>query len=387
MVACSRPVARRHDAERGDTMSKYATFVGLDVHARSVSACALDPMTGEVSHARLGPGAGPIAEWVLRFERPVCAYESGPTGWHLARELRALGVPCVVGASARMQRPPADRGRKTDRRDAEFLARLLSTGNVCEAWVPDEECEAARDLSRALEDARDDLQRARQRLSKFLLRHGHVYDEATPGGRRRSAWTRAHARWLDGISFAEPDDAATYEYYRECVARCEEAKRGLEARVAESAGRPRWRPVVDALRCLKGIDTVTAHALAAEVGDFSRFGSAPALGAWAGLVPSEHSSGETVSRGGITKAGNAHVRRLLVEAAWHVPASSARPKAPVAGRPVPPEVARHAAKGNRRLRDRRLALERAGKRPVVANCATAREMAGWVWALGRMARG
>ena len=100
-------------------MSKYATFVGMDVHARSVSACALDPMTGEVSHARLGPGAGPIAEWVLRFERPVCAYESGPTGWHLARELRALGVPCVVGASARMQRPPADRGRKTDRRDAE----------------------------------------------------------------------------------------------------------------------------------------------------------------------------------------------------------------------------------------------------------------------------
>ncbi|MCH3957369.1 MAG: transposase [Olsenella sp.] len=166
----------------------------------------------------------------------------------------------MVGASAKMQRPPADRGRKTDRRDAEFLARLLSTGNVCEAWVPDEECEAARDLSRALEDARDDLQRARQRLSKFLLRHGLVYDEYTPGGRRRCAWTRAHARWLDGISFGEPDDAATYEYYRECVARCEEAKRGLEARVAESAGRPRWRPTVDALRCLKGIDTVTAHA-------------------------------------------------------------------------------------------------------------------------------
>lgn len=368
-------------------MKKYDTFVGLDVHARSISACALDPLSGEIAEVRLGPEAAPLAEWVGQFGRPLCVYESGPTGWHLARELGALGVDCVVGASSKMLRPPADRGRKTDRRDAEFLARLLASRNVTEVWVPDEECEAARDLSRALEDARDDLQRARQRLSKFLLRHGHVYDERTPAGARRGAWTQAHTRWLDGISFADPDDAAAYEHYRDCVRRCTEAKRGLERKVAASAERPRWKPAVDAIRCLKGMDVVTAHALVVEVGDFSRFRNASALEAWTGLVPSEHSSGETVSRGGITKCGNSHVRRLLIEAAWHVPQAGRGPKELAKGQVVAPEVRRHATKGNRRLKDRRLALEAAGKRPVVANCATAREMAGWVWALGRMVQG
>lgn len=323
-------------------MKKYDTFIGLDVHARSISACALDPLTGEVTEGRFGAEAGPLAEWVLAFDGPLCVYESGPTGWHLARELKALGVDCVVGASSKMMRPPADRGGKTDRRDAEFLARLLATRNVTEVWVPDEECEAARDLSRALEDARCDLQRARQRLSKFLLRHGYVYDELTPTGARRGAWT---------------------------------------------AGAPRWKPAVDAVRCLKGIDVATAHALVVEVGDFSRFRNASGMEAWTGLVPSEHSSGETVSRGGVTKTGNAHVRRLLIEAAWHVPTAGRDPKGLARGQVVSPEVRRHATKGNRRLKERRLALEGAGKKPVVANCATAREMAGWVWALGRMAEG
>lgn len=368
-------------------MKKYDTFIGLDVHARSISACALDPLTGEVTEGRFGAEAGPLAEWVLAFDGPLCVYESGPTGWHLARELKALGVDCVVGASSKMLGPPADRGRKTDRRDAEFLARLLATRNVTEVWVPDEECEAARDLSRALEDARCDLQRARQRLSKFLLRHGYVYDELTPTGARRGAWTAAHTRWLDGIRFEQADDAATYEYYRDCVRRCTEAKGDLERRVARSAGAPRWKPAVDAVRCLKGIDVATAHALVVEVGDFSRFRNASCMEAWTGLVPSEHSSGETVSRGGVTKTGNAHVRRLLIEAAWHVPTAGRDPKGLARGQVVSPEVRRHATKGNRRLKERRLALEGAGKKPVVANCATAREMAGWVWALGRMAEG
>ena len=361
-------------------MKKYGTFVGLDVHARSISACALDPLTGEITEGRFGAEAGALAEWALAFDGPPCVYESGPTGWHLARELKALGVDCVVGASSRMLRPPADRGRKTDRRDAEFLARLLATRNITEG-------EAARDLSRALEDARCDLQRARQRLSKFLLRHGYVYNELTPAGARRGAWTAAHARWLDKISFGQEDDASAYEYYRDCVRRCTEAKSDLERRVARSAGEPRWKPAVDAIRCLKGIDVVTAHALVVEVGDFSRFRNASSMEAWTGLAPSEHSSGETVSRGGITKTGNAHVRRLLIEAAWHVPTAGRDPKGLAKGQVVPAEVRRHATKGNRRLKERRPALEGAGKKPVVANCATAREMAGWVWALGRMAEG
>ena len=192
-------------------MSNYVTAIGLDVHARSISACAFDPMTGEVTRAGFGYDPASVAEWVLGFESPKAVYESGPTGFHLCRALRALGVDCAVGAVSKMHRPAADRGRKNDRRDAEWLARLLACRNVVEVWVPDERTEAARDLSRALEDARDDLQRARQRMSKFLLRHGLVFDETTPTGRRRSNWTEAHWRWARSIEFDEADDAAAYE--------------------------------------------------------------------------------------------------------------------------------------------------------------------------------
>ncbi|OUP11053.1 IS110 family transposase [Collinsella sp. An2] len=366
-------------------MSQYVTSIGLDVHARSISAFAFNPMTGECESARFGYDPVSVAEWALGFEEPKAVYESGVTGFHLCRALRALGVDCVVGAVSKMQRPAADRRRKTDRRDAEFLARLLATRNVTEVWVPDERTEAARDLSRALADARDDLRRAKQRMGKFLLRHGHVFDERTPAGRRRGNWTAAYCRWVGSISFAEADDACVLEYYRDCVRRAEEAWRDLARRVAEAAGRPEWKPVCDALRCLKGVESATAFCLAAEAGDFGRFPTAPSFASWCGLTPSERSSGETVSRGGITRAGNAHARAALVEAAWHVPMSGRAPKALASGQSVAPAVRRHATKGNRRLQDRREAMRLSGKRPCVANCATAREMACWAWALARMA--
>ena len=286
-------------------MSNYATAIGLDVHARSIKACALNPMTGEVERASFGYDPVSVAEWVLGFEEPRAVYESGVTGFHLCRALRALGVDCVVGAVSKMQRPAADRGRKTDRRDAEWLARLLATRNVVEVWVPDGRTEAARDE--------------------------------------------------------------------------------LARKVAESAGRPEWKPIVDALRCVKGIDVATAFLLACEAGDFSRFPTAPSFASWCGLTPSEHSSGESASRGGITRAGNAHVRWALVEASWHVPTSSREPKPLAPGQEASSAVRRHATKCNRRLQDRREAMEASGKRPVVANCATAREMACWVWAIARMA--
>ena len=202
-------------------MSNYVTAIGLDVHARSIKAFALNPMTGEFERASFGYDPAAVAEWALGFDSPRAVYESGVTGFHLCRALSALGLECVVGAVSKMQRPAADRGRKNDRRDAEFLARLLATRNVVEVWVPDGHTEAARDLSRALADARDDLQRAKQRMSKFLLRHGHAFDEATPTGRRRGNWTRAYWRWANSIEFEEPDDAAAYEHYRDCVRRCQ----------------------------------------------------------------------------------------------------------------------------------------------------------------------
>ena len=351
-------------------MSNYVTAIGLDVHARSISACAFDPMTGEVVRARFGYDPASVAEWALGFESPKAVYESGPTGFHLCRALRALGVDCAVGAVSKMHRPAADRGRKNDRRDAEWLARLLACRNVVEVWVP----------------AGDDLHRAKQRMSKFLLGHGLVFDETTPAGRRRSNRTEAYRRWARSIEFAEPDDAAACERYTDAADRCGEAKRELERKVVEAASRPEWAPSVDALRPVKGVDVATAFLLAAEAGDFSRFPSAPSFAAWRGLAPSERSNGETESRGRITRAGNSHVRRALVEASWHVPASTRHPKRPRPGHGVAPAVSRHAAKCNRRLQDRRGAMSQAGKRPCMASCATAREMACWVRAIAPTAR-
>lgn len=365
----------------------HVTSIGLGVHARSVSACAFDPFTGEVTQRVFGTDAGEIAEWAKGFESPKAVYESGPTGFALCNRLRELGVDCVVGAVSKMQRPAADRRRKNDRRDAASLARLLATHNVVEVWVPPAEVEAARDLSRSLDDAREDLQRARQRLSKFPLRRGCVFDEVDALGRRRGAWTVAFWRWVQGLRPAEPAAAAAFDHYVTCARCAESDKRALEGRVAEAAATERWRPAVEALSCIKGVDVATAFCLAAEAGVFSRFRSAGAYASWLGLTPSEHSSGETEARGGITKAGNSASRRALVEAAWHFQTCSPKPKGAPRGSSVPAAVKRRCDEATARLCRRHEALRAAGKRPCVANVAVARELACWVWEIGCRAEG
>lgn len=216
-------------------MLDTTTFVGLDVHARSIKAVSLDVMTGEVRCATFGYDAGAVAEWVRSVDpKAKCVYESGVTGFDLQKRLSGLGVDCVVGAVSKMIKPSADRRRKNDRNDAEFLARMLSVGNVVEVWVPDDECEAARDLTRALEDARDDLSRSKQRLSKFLLRHGLAFDERTPTGRRKGNWTRAHWSWIESIRFAEGADNDVLAYYVDAVRRAAEEKARLEGLVEAS---------------------------------------------------------------------------------------------------------------------------------------------------------
>ena len=365
----------------------HVTSIGLDVHARSVSACAFDPFTGEVVQRSFGTDAGEIAAWIKGFEEPRAVYESGPTGFALCRQLRALGVDCAVGAGSRMQKPAAERRRKNDRRDAAFLARLLATRNVVEVWVPPAGAEAARDLSRALDDAREDLQRARQRLSKFLLRRGHVFDETDALGRRRGAWRRAFWRWAEGLRPAEPAAASAFDHYATCVRCAESDKRALEKLVLAEARSERWAGVVGALSCIKGVDAVTAFCLATEAGCFSSFPTAGAYASWLGLTPSEHSSGEKEATGGITKTGNSASRRALVEAAWHYASCSPRPKAAPAGYDVPPRIRGRADDATARLSRRHAALRAAGKRPCVANVAVARELACWVWEIGRRAEG
>ena len=371
--------------ERGSLMLNTTTFVGLDVHARSIKAVALDVMTGEVRSATFGYDAAAVAEWVRSLDPSAkCVYESGVTGFDLQKKLTALGVGCVVGAVSKMIKPSADRRKKNDRNDAEFLARMLSVGNVVEVWVPDDECEAARDLSRALDDAREEVARSKQMLSKFLLRHGLVFDETNARGQRRKNWTAAHWAWIKRVEFAEKADNDVLAYYVDRVRQAVEDKARLEGLVEAESQKPRWKPRVDALRCIKGIDVATAAVLVFEAGEFSRFENARSFAAWTGLTPSEHSSGEKVARGGITKAGNKHLRRVLVEAAWHYINASPHSKDLAKGQSPDPRARRHATKGIRRLVRRREDMLTRGINKNKANVATARELACWCWAIGRM---
>ena len=266
-------------------MMNVTTFAGLDVHARSIKAVALDVVTGEVRSATFGYDACAVAEWIRSIDPGArCVYESGVTGFDLQKKLSSLGVDCVIGAVSKMIKPAADRRRKNDRNDAEFLARMLSVGNIVEVWVPDDECEAARDLVRALDDAREDLRRQKQRLSKFLLRHGLVFDEVNAAGQRKGNWTGAYWSWVKSISFGEKADNDTLAFYVDAVRQAEEDKRRLEKLVADEASGPRWKKRVDSLRCLKGIDVMTAADIVFEAGEFARFRNARSFAAWLGLL-------------------------------------------------------------------------------------------------------
>ena len=359
----------------------YRTSIGLDVHARSVAAAAFIPETGEVVQKSFPYDPWAVAEWARSMPQPAkCVYESGPTGFDLQRRLSEAGVECCVGAVSKMLRPAGDRV-KTDKRDAVFLARMLAVGNVVEVAVPAEAMEAARDLARAREDCRHDLTRARHLLSKFLLRKGVVYESG------KAAWTKAHRAWLSSLSFGDPCEELVFGEYLEGIRSLELRRERLDAAIAGRAAMPDLAPTVSALRCLRGVSTVTAFSLAAEIGDFSRFPDAPSFMSFVGLVPSESSSGEAVSRGRITRTGNAHARTLIVEAAWHHARSyspmSEAAIADAAG--VPAAVAEAAARAHRRLHGRFEHLKGRGKPANVVNAAVARELAGFVWALANLA--
>lgn len=350
------------------------TSIGLDVHARSVAGCGLDGQTGEVFQRRLSPDPAQIREWITSLPQPVSvAYEAGPTGYGLARYLAAAQIRCQVAAPSKLQRPPGDRV-KNDKRDAFQLARLVRLGDIVEVRVPTVEQESARDLVRAREAARADLMRARHRLSKFLLRHGVVYS----GGR---TWGVEHDRWLRSQRFDLAGARATYDTCYEQVLFTTDRRDRLDAQIADLAPGSEYAPIMRRLCCLRGISLLTGFGLAVEIGDWSRFTGAT-IAAYLGLVPSESSSGESRSQGSITKAGNRHARRLLVEAAWHHN-KPYRPSPPLRARwqAAGPVVAARGHLGNQRLRHRWLVLNQRNKEPAIACVAVARELAGWCWSL------
>lgn len=347
--------------------------MGLDVHARSTSASALDLTTGELINARLVPDTAAALRFITDLHAEVAvAYEAGPTGFGLARALDRAQVRCVVAAPSKIARAPGERV-KTDKRDATLLARRLAAGELTAVRVPSPAEEAARDLTRA-HDARTDLMSARHRTSKLLLRHGIVYS----GGR---AWTLEHHAWLARIRLDQPaaQDALEDAYHQ--VLLLQARKKDLAAKITRLATDGEFTDVVHALGCLRGIATVTAMSLAVEIGDWDRFTGA-SIGAYLGLTPTEHSSGSSRHLGPITKAGNPHVRLLLTEAAWHHrPGYRVGTTLQARFDAATPAQAARGHQGNLRLHRRWEHFTAQHKRTTIANTAIARELAGWCWSL------
>ena len=352
------------------------SWVGLDVHARSVLASVLEGSSGELRTQRVPAASGETVAWLSGLTQPVrVAYEAGPTGYGLARACARAGIACTVAAPSKIPRAAGDRV-KTDRRDAERLARLLRLGELVAVRVPDPVEEAARDLVRAREDARGDLMRARHRLSKLLLRHGRVYEGA--------AWTLAHDAWLRRQRFQSRVLALAFDECYGTVCQAKGRRDALDRAIAEVASEAPFAEVVSRLACLRGVSTLTALALTVELGDWHRFRPL-SLGPFLGLTPSEDSTGGRRRLGAITKTGNTHARRLLVEAAWHqrrpLRASTALERRQQ-GQPA--AVRARADASARRLHARWHALESRGKRRTVVAVAVARELAGHCWALATM---
>jgi transposase len=304
-------------------------------------------------------------------QKAVFVYEAGPCGYEAHRQITALGGRCVVIAPSLVPVRPGDRV-KTDRRDAEKLARLYRAGELTETRPE----EAARDLVRIRENAVEDRVRAQHRLSKFLLRQGCVYEG--------TAWTLTHRTWLRTQRFDWPPLQQTLEGYLRALDDAEARLESLDQQVLELAHADPYRTAVQYIRCLKGLDTLGAMTLAVETLDFRRFETAPAYMGLTGLVSAEHSSGSRERRGSITKAGNAHIRRILVEAAWsYRRRNTTSPDLAARRRGCPPEVVRIARKAQDRLHRKFWRLVSRGKPSQVAAVAVARELAGFVWAIAQ----
>lgn len=372
--------------------SAYGSVFGMDVHARSITVKGFDWPTGEMHTKTFTncPTPADIAAWMhKRFTEPYyAAYESGCTGFHLAKELRALGIDCDVIAISSVARSTDDKLRKNDKRDANrLLAELISPKkDYSVVWIPDAECEAMRDLVRARLDAVWAVKRAKQQASNLLMRYGHIWNEKTTSGKSlKKTWGVDYEAWLKTRKFEEATDHEVLMVYKRMVDEGIEFVDYLERQVIAQANKPRWKPYVDAFVLLKGIDVQTAFLLAVEFGDFHRFRNGRGVSAWLGTVPKEDSSGPKVVRGHITKAGNSHLRRALVEGIQNISRFKSDAVKPARGCVVSTEVLAHARAANARLSERYHHLADDEKIGInKAKVAVVSELVRWVWAIGCM---
>jgi len=359
-------------------MQESTANVGLDVHKESITISLAvgqeEPVeVGQIANepSAVRRMAGRLA---ARYGRLKFAYEAGPCGYELHRQLVWLGHCCLVVAPSLIPRRPGDH-IKTDRRDARTLARLLRSGDLTAVWVPDEHHEAIRELVRCREDFKQVERRCRQQLCALLLRHGRSYD--------KSNWTQEHRRWLLGQSFECQETQRVFEHYLHSSTETEERIGQLERQMEEAVAGWSLAPLVRGLMAMRGVKLVTGMTYAAELGDLTRFQRAGELMSFVGLVPSEFSSGPQRRQGGITKSGNRHVRRVLIESSWsyrHKPQVTAALRA--RGRDASAAVRAIAWKAQKRLHARYHRLVSRGKSAQVAITAVAREQLGFIWAIG-----
>jgi len=360
-------------------MKNSITYVAMDTHKKQHKIAYQQPDQREIIEGTVLNTAREIKKMVKKIvhQAPgpvVFCYEAGVCGFVLKRQIEALGCRCYVIAPSLIPRKPGERV-KTDRRDAKKLLSLFQAGLLTEVQAPDEAQEAARELTRLRETAQENLKRIRHQILKFLTRHGYVYTE----GRH---WTQKHLTWLHALEFAEPRLTQVFENYFAEMVYCQSRLQNLDQEVTQLAQSPAYREVVRLLCCFHGIDTLTAITLLTEIFTFGRFASPRQLMSYLGLTPGEDSSGDRQRKGAITKTGNARVRRLLNEAAWHyrhryLPSRALQKRR--AGQPAWAIAIAEAA--GRRLSQRFRYLVNAGKLPTKANIAVARELIGFIWSL------
>ena len=361
-------------------------YVGLDVHKATIAVAVARPGRSEPDyHGNIENTPSALRKLLKQLSRSgeslSFCYEAGPCGYGLYRDLTAQGHGCAVVAPSLIPRKAGER-MKTDRRDALMLARLHRAGELTAVWVPDQEQEAIRDLTRAREDMKAMELKARQQLGAFLLRHGRIYQDG------KCRWTQAHFRWLETVKFDAPVQQIVLQEYIDTVKAAQQRVAGLEAQMREALAQWSLRPVVEALMALRGVSLITAMTTLAELGDITRFDSPRELMAYLGLVPSEHSSGGTRRQGGITRTGNGHARRVLVEAAWSYRFAPRKTRCiEQRAQKCPEAIQMIAWQAQKRLCGRYRALMEAGKVKQQVTTAVARELAGFIWAIACESKG
>jgi transposase len=365
-------------------MKNFSTFIGMDVHKETIAVGIAEEGGVPRYYGEIMNTPAAIAKLVKKAagkkDRAAFCYEAGPCGYGVYRQISGMGYRCDVVAPSLIPKKAGERV-KTDRRDAVMLTRLYRTGELTAVWVPEREQEAIRDLTRAREDIKGMERHARQRLSGFLLRHDKRYHG-------KSKWTPGHFRWLEAVRLESTIQQIVFHEYVDMVKQLQGRVASIEEEMRKALTGWSWGLVVEALMALRGVNLITAMTVVAEIGDMSRFESPRQLMAHLGLVPSEHSSGSRQKRGGITKTGNGHVRRVLTEASWsyRLPARKTAHLQRKAEK-TSEEVQAIAWKAQKRLCKRYWYLIHKGKLPVQTCTAVARELVGFIWAIAREVMG